>query len=62
MTRRAPADYPIHDLLLERWSPRAFADRLVEPAVLQRLFEAARWTGVGRQAVWGKGELAVATL
>jgi hypothetical protein len=24
--------------------------------------EAARWTGVGRQAVWGKGELAVATL
>jgi hypothetical protein len=21
--------------------------------------EAARWTGVGRQAVWGKGEIAV---
>jgi nitroreductase len=43
MNRRAPADYPIHELIVERWSPRAFADRPVEQAVLQRLFEAARW-------------------
>jgi nitroreductase len=43
MSRRAPAAYPIHELLLERWSPRAFADRPVEPEVLRRLFEAARW-------------------
>jgi nitroreductase len=44
MSRRAPADHPLHDLLLQRWSPRAFADRLVDAAVLLRLFEAARWT------------------
>jgi hypothetical protein len=24
--------------------------------------EAARWTGVGRQTVWGKGEIAVEIL
>ncbi len=33
----------IHDLLIRRWSPRAFAARDVEPEKLQRLFEAARW-------------------
>jgi len=40
-----PADtrVPIHDLLRRRWSPRAFADRSVEPEKLQSLFEAARW-------------------
>jgi nitroreductase len=36
-------DYPIHDLLRHRWSPRAFSDRSVEPAMLARLLEAARW-------------------
>ena len=34
---------PIHDLLKRRWSPRAFADRLVEHDKLRSLFEAARW-------------------
>jgi len=43
MDKPAPADHPIHDLLRRRWSPRAFADRPVEPAVLLRLLEAARW-------------------
>ena len=43
MDRPAPVSYPIHDLLQQRWSPRAFADRDVEPEKLQRLFEAARW-------------------
>jgi nitroreductase len=43
MERSAPAKYPIHNLLKHRWSPRAFADRDVEPAKLQSLFEAARW-------------------
>ena len=40
-----PADVacPIHALLQRRWSPRAFADRMVEPEQLQSLFEAARW-------------------
>ena len=43
MDRTAPTTYPIHDLLTKRWSPRAFADRPVEPDKLLRLLEAARW-------------------
>lgn len=43
MTKVARNDYPIHDLLRHRWSPRAFADRPVEPAKLKSLLEAARW-------------------
>jgi nitroreductase len=39
----ASADHEIHDLLARRWSPRAFSDRSIDPAVLARLFEAARW-------------------
>lgn len=35
--------YPIHELLQRRWSPRAFADRPVEPEKLLRVLEAARW-------------------
>jgi nitroreductase len=43
MDHAAPVNYPIHSLLKHRWSPRAFADRDVEPEKLQSLFEAARW-------------------
>ncbi len=43
MDRSAPADYPIDALLARRWSPRAFADRPVDAAILRQLFEAARW-------------------
>ncbi len=39
----ADAHHPIHDLIRERWSPRAFADRPVEHAKLHSIFEAARW-------------------
>jgi nitroreductase len=41
-----PADtmYPIEPLLTQRWSPRAFANRPVEPEKLLRLWEAARWS------------------
>jgi nitroreductase len=39
----AANDFPIHELLRARWSPRAFADRSVEPDQLRSLFEAARW-------------------
>ncbi len=31
MRKLAETRYPIHELLRERWSPRAFADRMVEP-------------------------------
>jgi nitroreductase len=43
MHKRAPTDYPVHDLITERWSPRAFGDKPVAPDVLASLFEAARW-------------------
>jgi len=43
MKKLAETQYPIHDLLARRWSPRAFADRSVAPATLGALFEAARW-------------------
>ncbi len=45
--KRARTDFPIHPLLGERWSPRAFADRQVERADLLSLFEAARWSASG---------------
>ena len=43
MEKPADTQYPIHDLLRRRWSPRAFDDRPVELETLQSLFEAARW-------------------
>jgi nitroreductase len=43
MSKTARNDYPIHNLLKRRWSPRAFADRPVEPDKLRSLLEAARW-------------------
>jgi nitroreductase len=43
MQKPAPTDFPVHNLIRDRWSPRAFADKPVEPAVLASLFEAARW-------------------
>jgi nitroreductase len=39
----AHTQFPIHDLLARRWSPRAFDERLVEADTLRTLFEAARW-------------------
>src|ERR1700694_506479 len=43
MHKRAPTDFPVHDFIAERWSPRAFSDKPVAPDVLASLFEAARW-------------------
>jgi nitroreductase len=43
MHKPAPTNFPVHDLIRDRWSPRAFANKPVEPAVLASLFEAARW-------------------
>jgi len=33
----------LHELIRNRWSPRAFSERPVPPEVLRSLFEAARW-------------------
>jgi len=52
---RKPADasHPIHDLISERWSPRAFADRPVEREKLYSVLEAARWAASGgNQQPW----------
>jgi nitroreductase len=43
MKNPAPAEFPIHELIRERWSPRAFSEKEVPPEMLRSLFEAARW-------------------
>jgi nitroreductase len=37
------AAYPIHQLLLDRWSPRAMSGQSITHQDLMSLFEAARW-------------------
>ena len=39
----ATTDHPIHQLIAERWSPYAFAEKPIPLTELQSLFEAARW-------------------
>jgi nitroreductase len=43
MEKPAETQYPIHDLLKRRWSPRAFSAQAIELEKLRSLFEAARW-------------------
>src|SRR5438045_9611398 len=43
MEKPAETTYPIEEILKRRWSPRAFADRMIEREKLQSLFESARW-------------------
>ena len=43
MQKPATTDHPVHDLIRQRWSPRAFSARPVSPDILRSLFEAARW-------------------
>lgn len=43
MEKPAQTQFPIHELLQRRWSPRAFSERMVESDTLRSLFEAARW-------------------
>jgi len=43
MHKPAPSDDPIHDLVRNRWSPRAFSGKHIPHDVLRTLFEAARW-------------------
>lgn len=44
VNKAAEPDHPILDVFKERWSPRAFADRPVEPEKLRQVLEAVRWT------------------
>ncbi len=43
LKKPADADHPIHDLIRNRWSPRAFAGKPVAKETLLRVLEAARW-------------------
>jgi len=47
MNKPAVNLHPIHDLLKNRWSPRAFSSQPVEKDHLLSLFEAARWAPSG---------------
>jgi nitroreductase len=44
MNKPATVDHPIHELIRERWSPRAFSEKPIPAEVLRSLFEAARWS------------------
>jgi len=39
-----PGSAGLHSVIAERWSPREFSRRPVDPAQLRSLFEAARWS------------------
>ena len=43
MGNPAPTEYPVHEFIRERWSPRAFSQKPISAEVLSSLFEAARW-------------------
>lgn len=43
MNKHADTEYPVHELIRTRWSPRAFADKDVSAETLRSLLEAARW-------------------
>lgn len=43
MDKTAVTEFPIHELIARRWSPRAFSERPVEEQKLASLLEAARW-------------------
>jgi nitroreductase len=41
--KHAKTDLPVHDLILQRWSPRSFTDEPVTDQDLKTLFTAASW-------------------
>jgi nitroreductase len=43
MQKPAPTQHHVHELIQQRWSPRAFSEKPVPAEVLRSLFEAARW-------------------
>ncbi len=43
MLNPAPTDHPVHELIQQRFSPKAFLKQAVDPATLRSLLEAARW-------------------
>lgn len=43
LQKPAETSVPVHDIIGNRWSPRAFDSRPIEREKLKALFEAARW-------------------
>jgi len=43
MHKPASTDHAVHEIVRDRWSPRAFAEKPIPAEVLRSLFEAARW-------------------
>jgi len=43
LKKTAETQFPVHELISERWSPRAFSGRPVEAEKLLSILEAARW-------------------
>mgnify|MGYP001071805876 CR=1 FL=1 len=41
-------DYPIHEFIKKRWSPRAFSEKAIPTNEILSLFEAARWAASAR--------------
>jgi nitroreductase len=53
MEKPAVTDHEIHELLVSRWSPRAYSHQPIENEKLLSLFEAARWSASGgNQQPW----------
>lgn len=44
MNKEGNIRYDIHEVLKKRWSPRAFAAKMVEKEKIDRMLEAARWS------------------
>jgi nitroreductase len=42
--KKAQNKYPIHSIIENRWSPRAFSSRLISRDAWQSIFEAVRWS------------------
>lgn len=47
MSKHTPTDHDILDAISQRWSPRAFSNKAIADADLNKLFEAARWAPSG---------------
>jgi len=43
MSNTAQTDFPINEIIADRWSPRAYADKPIEKEKLLAVLEAARW-------------------
>lgn len=43
MEKPAITTLDLHPLISRRWSPRSFTNKKIDKAILQRIFEAARW-------------------